>query len=72
MTVTVKAIVKTYLTKNGFDGLYSDDCGCFIRDLMPCDGYYDIDIPRCKPGYRRLLPDGDFIISGGFNNDSEL
>ena len=68
MTVTVKTIVKTYLDENGFDGLYNDDCGCSLRDLMPCD----YDVSTCKPGHARLLPDGDFIISGGLENDSEF
>jgi hypothetical protein len=35
---TVREIIVDYLTQNGFDGLYNqyDDCGCQIKELMPC------------------------------------
>ena len=45
---TIKEIVKEYLEKNGYDGLYNDcDCGCVVDDLMPCGepGFF------CEPGY---------------------
>ena len=35
----VKDIVKKYLDKNRFDGLYcAGKCGCSKYNLMPCDG----------------------------------
>ena len=43
-----KEIIKEYLIKNGFDGLYADDCGCFIDDLMPCSSEYCLE---CEPGH---------------------
>jgi len=46
--MNVKTIVKQYLEKNGFDGLYRDDCGCLFHELMPCD----CDISECQPGYK--------------------
>jgi hypothetical protein len=46
---TVCAIVIEYLRAHGYDGLYSDDCGCSLDDLMPCWGE---DIDQCRPGVR--------------------
>lgn len=34
--MTIKEIVKEWLTTHGYDGLYHDRCGCRINDLMPC------------------------------------
>jgi len=34
--MTVKKIVENYLRKNGYDGLYAEECGCCLDDLMPC------------------------------------
>lgn len=47
--MTVKEIIKEYLTKNGFDGLCSPEheCGCNIEDLVCCYGYC-LD---CEPAY---------------------
>ena len=42
-----KGIIKEYLEKNDYDGLYSEDCGCFISDLIPCGEPFD----TCMPGY---------------------
>jgi len=49
--MTVKEIVKEYLAKNGYDGLYGDECGsgCQIDDLIPCGEYCNYS--DCKPGY---------------------
>ena len=35
--MNIKEIVTEYLKSHGFDGLYHDDCGCDLQDLMPCD-----------------------------------
>jgi len=35
-TVDVGGIVAEYLEKNGYDGLYNDDCGCRLEDLGAC------------------------------------
>ena len=37
--MTVKDIVIEYLKKNGYDGLYSTDCGCTTENLFQCSGY---------------------------------
>lgn len=42
----VREIVAAWLKDHGYDGLYSDECGCIIDGLMPC-GETDID---CTPG----------------------
>ena len=41
-------MIRDYLQRNGFDGLYLDDeCGCRLDDLFPCGGEY---IEDCKAG----------------------
>jgi len=47
--MTVLDIVKEYLIKNKYDGLYGFYCGCSIDDLMPCcwEGTAD-----CEPGHK--------------------
>lgn len=47
--MTVRHIVLNFLQGNGYDGLYSDDCGCQSDDLFPCDE----PAKDCKAGYRR-------------------
>jgi hypothetical protein len=49
--MTVKEIVIDYLKSNGYDGLYSNDCGCVIDDLCPCSGYGSMDM--CEPGIKK-------------------
>ena len=45
----VADIVKRFLEENGFDGLYTDECGCFKDDLFPCSSECALD---CVPGYK--------------------
>ena len=45
--MTRKAL-KEWLTNRGYDGLFTDDCGCELSDLCPCGGEYDL----CHPGYK--------------------
>jgi len=47
--MNVKEIVRKWLQENGYTGLYGDDCGCEIADLMPCDSE---DAINCKAGYK--------------------
>jgi hypothetical protein len=44
----VKAIVKDYLETHGYDGLYNNECGCHIDDLMDCDAFSH----ACKSGFK--------------------
>jgi len=46
--ITVLDIVKQYLIANGYDGLYNEDCGCVVDDLIPCGDCFD----NCIPGYK--------------------
>lgn len=46
---TVRDAVEKYLKDNGYTGLFSDECGCEIDDLMPCDAEV---IPDCQCGYK--------------------
>ncbi len=53
-------IIKAWLKANGYDGLYTEDCGCSVDDLAPCS-----ESPAdCMAGY--ILPrnamGGDFSI----------
>ena len=46
----VSTIVADFLKLNGYDGLFSDGCGCKVEDIMPCGDTYD----DCEAGY--VLP----------------
>ena len=48
--MNVLEIVKEYLEKNSYDGLFDDDneCGCEIKDLAPCGGLED----NCESGHK--------------------
>jgi hypothetical protein len=47
--MTVREIVRAYLDKHGYDGLYLwGTCGCLKDDLMPCGE----PNPLCAPGYK--------------------
>lgn len=57
--MNVKEIVKHYLKSNGYDGLYSDDCGCPVDDLFLCCGQFFFT--DCKPGVKKNEKDFAFI-----------
>lgn len=59
-TKTVKQILIEYLKENGYGGLYFEDCGCPLDDLIPCDSCFD----QCKPGKLAFDEDGNIIIKG--------
>ena len=56
--MTAKEIIRKYLVEHQYDGLYTEDCGCCLDDLLPCD-YSPSD---CKPGYRHIDPDEGWIV----------
>ena len=37
-----------YLREHGYDGLYSDECGCTVDDLAPCG---NMSMSYCFAGY---------------------
>jgi len=41
----VRDIIREYLVANGYDGLCSEECGCGLDDLMPCE----YGIQHCVP-----------------------
>ena len=47
----VRDIVKEWLEKSEYDGLYNDSfaCGCFANDLMPCN---ELASEHCIAGYK--------------------
>lgn len=47
--ITVKEIVTKFLDDNGFDGLYSEYCGCKKDDLGPCG--LDEEFANCIAGH---------------------
>ena len=47
--VSGRLMIAEYLKFNGYDGLYCDECGCELSDLMPCGGEWAID---CVAGYK--------------------
>lgn len=49
--MTLTEIITNYLNDNGYDGLCTHDCGCFIGDLFPCGS----DPGWCKPGYKKEI-----------------
>lgn len=52
----VKTIIRDWLERNGYDGLYCDEvpCGCLKEGLAPCLVIHeDMDWSSCEPGYRR-------------------
>jgi len=55
--MTVKEIVRDYLTANGYDGLWSDSgrCGCEVDDLFPCLDSWG----NCQPGYKQPCDCGE-------------
>ena len=51
--MNVKDIVKEWLSKNGYDGLSNQECGCGIDDFMPCEGLSIFqDNCDCEPGHK--------------------
>ena len=47
---SVKDMVAAQLKELGYDGLYTEDCGCQLSDLMPCGTE---GIENCQAGYKR-------------------
>ena len=47
--MTVKDMVKQWLTDNGYDGLCSEGCSCGKDDLMPCWGCWAYCVPASIP-----------------------
>jgi len=46
---TVREILDQWLTENGYDGLYTDECGCVVGDLAPCGEPCSFG---CRAGHR--------------------
>lgn len=48
--MNVKEILVSWLKSHGYDGLYSEDCGCSIDNLFLCGGNSFFE--DCKPGVK--------------------
>jgi len=46
--MSIKTIVKTYLTNKGYTGLKNDECGCSLKNLFTCGGKNILD---CEVGF---------------------
>ena len=60
--MNVREIIKKHIEDNGYDGVYTDDCGCKLEDLFPCG--CDVCVSDCKPGYKHTDKDGNWYIDG--------
>jgi len=58
--MTIKEIVISYLKEHGFEGLCSEDCGCDIDDLAPCES----SMVECVPAMRVPCPGTDECEGG--------
>ena len=53
--MNVKEIVKDYLVKNGYGGLYNkSECCCSINRLMDCGVE---ELVKCRPAYTHIVDD---------------
>lgn len=53
--MNVHDITRAYLEREGYDGLYTEGCGCALKEgLMPCCADWGNDITQCQPGYRHV------------------
>ena len=46
---SVREILDQWLTEHGYDGLYTEDCGCEVGDLAPCSEQYSFG---CRAGHK--------------------
>ena len=58
--MNIAEITAAWLRCHGYDGLCDEECGCFVADLMPCDG------PQltCTAGYAHKATQED--VDNGF------
>lgn len=56
-------MVRAWLKVNGYDGLYTEDCGCEVDDLMPCGEFGG----RCEPGYKASCPGEETCENAAYN-----
>jgi len=45
---SIREIVRGFLLSFGYQGLYSNGCGCRLEDFMPCE---EPNVYECKAGY---------------------
>lgn len=55
--MTVREILVEWLTERGYHGLYAENCGCGLDDLIPCGERCE----DCKPGYARTIQGHEII-----------
>jgi hypothetical protein len=48
--MNAEQILVDWLKTHGYDGLYSDNCGCTVDCICPCVGN---GLLKCKPGYAK-------------------
>jgi len=69
-SMTVGKILRTWVGDHGYDGLYEPriECGCRLKDLMPCDGAQE----SCKPGYLMMGQDDVWMIGPDRGTSEQL
>jgi len=60
--MNVNDIVKEYLERHGYEGLFCEDCSCEIAELFPC---YGNKFSGCEVGYKLPCPGMDDCNAGG-------
>jgi hypothetical protein len=58
--MTIQQIVKCWLIDHKYDGLYGEECGCTVDDLMPCG-----EPGECEAGYRTKCNPETCSVGGG-------
>lgn len=56
----IQDIVKKFLIDNGYDGLYTEGCGCEVADLFPCG-----EPGNCEAGHKIPCPGPEDCEVGG-------
>ena len=47
--VYLDSVIGAWIKEHGYDGLYSDECGCLAEDLCPCA--CGSNLSDCRLGY---------------------
>ena len=56
---SVREIVESYLLREGYDGLSNGECGCYLGDLIPCEGMCPNVLDECMAGHTHIVTEED-------------
>lgn len=60
--MNVHDIVKKWLERYEYEGLFCDECSCELSDLFPCG---ENNVSGCEPGYKFPCPGEEKCEPGG-------